>query len=47
MGLLWICLPISAFWLAFEVTKLNDGTKDIMLAIRVFKNEELNITVAD
>jgi hypothetical protein len=47
MGLLWIRLPVSAFWPAFEVAKLNDGTKDITLAIGVFKNEELNIAVAD
>ena len=36
-------LPVSAFWPAFEIAKLNDGTKDIMLAIWAFNVKELKV----
>lgn len=40
-------LPISTFWPTFEIAKLDDGTKNIALAIWIFKVKELNIAVAD
>lgn len=42
-----IILPISTFWPAFKIVKLDDGTQDITFAIRVFKVKELDIAVAD
>ena len=40
-------LPISTFRPTFEITELDDCTKNIVLTIQVFEIEELDITIAD
>lgn len=45
--MLRVALPISAFWATYQITKLNDGTKNITFVLTVFQVEKFDITIAD